>query len=230
MNLPPVVSAEEWRESRERLLLKEKELTRARDALAAERRRLPRMAVDKEYRFAGPEGPATLPDLFRGLRQLIVYRFFFEPGVEGWPDAGCTGCSWIADQMTHPSHLAAYDVSLVLASRAPQPEIARLKARMGWEHLPWYTITDDFDRDFDVGEWHGTNVFLRDADGTVFRTYQTGGRGDETLGGLWDYLDITPLGRQEDWEDSPSGYPQTPPHQRLRRHDEYEPWEERSGE
>jgi predicted dithiol-disulfide oxidoreductase (DUF899 family) len=93
---------------------------------------------------------------------------------------------------------------------------------MGWEVIPWYTLTDDFDWDHDVGEWHGTNVFFRDDDDQVFRTYFVDGRGDEALGGLWAYLDITPLGRQEEWEDSPEGYPQGPGGTWVRRHDEYD--------
>ena len=93
---------------------------------------------------------------------------------------------------------------------------------MGWEIIPWYTLTDDFDADFDVGEWHGTNVFYRDDDDRIFRTYFVDGRGDEALGGTWAYLDITALGRQEDWEDSPEGYPQSPANMWLRRHDEYD--------
>src|SRR5215207_7937414 len=92
MNMPPIVSPQEWEAAREELLAKEKELTRARDALAAERRRMPRMAVDRDYRFEGPEGPASLLDLFDGRRQLVVYRFFYEPGVKGWPERGCPGC------------------------------------------------------------------------------------------------------------------------------------------
>jgi predicted dithiol-disulfide oxidoreductase (DUF899 family) len=222
MNTPPIVSRQEWKVAREELLVEEKELTHARDALAAKRRRMPRMAVDKEYRFEGPNGPAGLPDLFEGRRQLIVYRFFFEPGVHGWPESGCPGCSWVADQITHPAHLNARDTTIALVSRAPQADIERWKARMGWEVLPWYTLTDDFDSDFDVGEWHGTNVFFRDDDDRIFRTYFVDGRGDEALGGLWAYLDITPLGRQEDWEDSPEGYPQTPANVWIRRHDEYD--------
>ena len=169
MNSPPVVSPQEWAAAREELLVKEKELTRARDALAAERRRMPRMAVEKEYSFEGPEGPASLLDLFEGRRQLVVYRFFFEPGVKGWPEHGCPGCSFVADQVAHLAHLNARDTTLAFASRAPQPDIERWKARMGWE-MPWYTITDDFDADFGVGEWHGTNAFLRDGD-RIFRTY-----------------------------------------------------------
>lgn len=219
MNTPPIVSPQEWEAARERLLTKEKELTRARDALAAERRRMPRMAVEGPYAFDGPDGPASLLDLFEGRRQLVVYRFFFEPGVAGWPDGGCPGCSFVADQVAHLAHLNARDTTLAFASRAPQPEIERLKARMGWE-IPWYTITDAFDADFGVEEWHGTNAFLRDGD-RVLRTYFVNSRGDEAMGSTWSCLDITALGRQEEWEDSPEGYPQTPPYRWWRRHDEY---------
>jgi predicted dithiol-disulfide oxidoreductase (DUF899 family) len=221
MKMPPVVSAEEWKAAREVLLVKEKELTRARDALAAERRRMPRLAVEQEYRFEGPDGPASLLDLFEGRRQLIVYRFFYDPDVKGWPEKGCPGCSMVADQVSHLSHLNARDTTLVFASRAPQENIARLKERMGWE-IPWYTITDSFDADFDVREWHGTNAFYRDDRDQVFRTYFVDGRGDEMMGSTWNYLDITALGRQEEWEDSPEGYPQTPPYQWWNRHDEYD--------
>ncbi len=222
MNMPPTVSPDEWKLARQELLVKEKELTRARDALAAERRRMPRVAVEKDYEFIGPDGKASLRDLFQGRRQLIVYRHFFEPGVNGWPDAGCPGCSWVTDQMTHPAHFNARDTTLALVSRAPQADLERWKARMGWEVLPWYTLTDEFDSDHDVGEWHGTNVFFREEDDRIYRTYFTDGRGDELLGGLWGYLDITPLGRQEEWEDLPEGYPRDPTNAWLRRHDEYE--------
>jgi len=221
MNLPPVVSAEEWNAAREGLLVKEKELTRARDALAAERRRMPRMAVTQEYRFDGPNGPVSLEDLFEGRRQLIVYRFFFEPGVHGWPEGGCPGCSMVADQVAHPAHLNARDTTLAFVSRAPQGDIQRLKRRFGWEDIPWYTLTDDFDREFGVDEWHGTNAFIRDG-GEVFRTYLVDKRGDESMGGTWAYLDITALGRQEIWEDSPEDYPQTKAYVWWNRHDEYE--------
>ena len=221
MNTPAVVSPQEWEAAREELLVKEKELTRARDALAASRRRMPRMAVEKEYRFEGPGGPVSLLDLFEGRRQLVVYRFFFEEGVRGFPEHGCPGCSFLADQVAHLAHLNARDTTLAFVSRAPQPELARWKARMGWQQIPWYTITDDFDSDFGVGEWHGTNAFIRDDDGRVFRTYFVDNRGDEAMGSTWAYLDITALGRQESWEDSPSGYPQTPPYQWWNLHDEY---------
>lgn len=219
MDLPPIVSPQEWDTARQELLVKEKELTRARDALAAQRRRMPRMTVHKDYLFDGPNGPASLHDLFDGRRQLIVYRFFFQPDVAGWPDAGCSGCSLMADQVAHLAHLNARDTTLVFISRADQSDIARLKKRFGWD-IPWYSLTDSFDADFGVDEWHGTNAFLRH-ENQVFRTYFIDNRGDEGMGTTWAYLDITALGRQEEWEDSPPGYPQTPPYQWWLRHDEY---------
>ena len=220
MQTPPIVAPQDWEAARQKLLIKEKAHTRAGDALAAERRRMPWMAVDEAYAFEGPDGRADLPDLFEGRRQLIVYRAFFEPGVHGWPDHGCRGCSMVADQVAHLAHLNARDTTLAFVSRAPQAEIARLKARMGWD-IPWYTITDSFDADFGVDEWHGHNVFIREG-GRVFRTYFTNNRGDEKMGGTWSYLDITPLGRQETWEDSPPGYPQTPTYKWWNWHDNYE--------
>jgi predicted dithiol-disulfide oxidoreductase (DUF899 family) len=220
MEMPPVVTPEEWEAAHQELLGKEKELTRARDALAAERRRMPRMAVEKEYEFDGPDGPVGLPGLFEGRLQLIVYRFFYEPGVADFPDGGCRGCSFLADQVAHPAHLNARDTTLAFVSRAPQADIMRWKARMGWEQIPWYTLTDDFDADFGVGEWHGTNAFIRDGE-KIYRTYFVNNRGDEAMGSTWSYLDITALGRQEEWEDSPEGYPQTRPYQWWNLHDEY---------
>jgi predicted dithiol-disulfide oxidoreductase (DUF899 family) len=222
MKMPPIVSPEEWKTARDDLLVKEKETIRARDALAAERRRMPRMAVEKDYAFEGPNGPVGLLDLFEGRRQLVIYRFFYDPDVNGWPDKGCVGCSLVADQVAHPAHLNARDTTLAFVSRAPQDNIARLKARMGWELIPWYTLTDDFDADFDVDEWHGTNALYRDDEDRIFRTYFIDARGDEPMGGTWAYLDITALGRQEEWEDSPEDYPQTPTYQWWNRHDEYE--------
>ena len=220
MKTPPIVSPQEWEAARQQLLVKEKELTRARDAMAAQRRRMPWMTVEKQYEFVGPKGKASLLDLFDGRRQLIVYRAFFEPGVFGWPDHACRGCSLGADQVAHLSHLNARDTTLVYASRAPQAEIQRLKKRMDWE-MPWYTIADSFDKDFGVDEWHGHNVFFRDNDDRIFRTYFINNRGDEAMGSTWSYLDMTPLGRQEQWEDSPVGYPQTPPYKWWNWHDEY---------
>ena len=227
MNTPPIVSPDEWIAAREKLLIKEKAHMRAGDALAAERRRMPWMAVEKDYRFEGPDGPASLLDLFHGRRQLIVYRAFYEPDVttyaeggSGYPVRACVGCSMVADQVAHPAHLNARDTTLVYASRAPQAEIRGLQARMGWEHIPWYTITDDFDTDFGVREWHGHNAFIREGD-RIYRTYFVDGRGDEAIGNTWSYLDITALGRQEKWEDSPEGYPQTAPYGWWNYHDAY---------
>lgn len=190
MHMPPIVSPQEWAAAREELLVKEKELTRARDALAAERRRMPRMAVEQDYRFEGPDGPVTLANMFDGRRQLIVYRFFFEPGVAGWPESGCRGCSFVADQVAHLAHLNARDTTLAFVSRAPQPDIERWKARMGWE-IPWYTLADDFDADFGVDQWHGTNAFFREGD-RISRTYFIDARGDEAMGSTWTYLDTSP--------------------------------------
>jgi predicted dithiol-disulfide oxidoreductase (DUF899 family) len=220
MRTPPIVSPDEWDAARQQLLVKEKAMTRARDALAADRRRMPWLAVEKEYAFDGPGGGASLLDLFGGRRQLIVYRAFFEPGVFGWPDHACRGCSLVADQVADVAHLNARDTTLVFASRAPQPDIERVTARMGWT-MPWYTMLDGFDEDFGVAEWHGTNVFIRDGD-RVFRTYFLDNRGDEAMGGTWSYLDVTALGRQEAWEDSPEGYPQTPAYEWWNWHDEYD--------
>lgn len=212
MQTPPIVPAEEWMAASKQLLEKEKAFTKTRDAMVAQRRRMPWCAVDKDYRFIGPEGELSLLGLFQGRRQLIVYRAFFEPGVCGWPAHACIGCSLIADQVAHPAHLNARDTSLAFVSRAGQPDIERIKAQMGWEHIPWYSLTDTFDADFGVDEWHGTNAFIRDGE-RVFRTYfNHGWRGDEQVGGTWNYLDMTALGRQESWEDSPPGYPQTPPY------------------
>jgi predicted dithiol-disulfide oxidoreductase (DUF899 family) len=225
MKTPPIVSPQEWKTAREALLVKEKELTRARDALAAQRRRMPWMAVEKTYRFEGQNGPASLLDLFAGRRQLIVYRFFYGPDIttlaEGgsYPERACVGCSFLADQVAHPAHLNARDTTLAFVSRAPQADIQGLKERMGWS-IPWYTLTDDFDADFGVDEWHGTNAFIRNGE-RIYRTYFIDSRGDEAMGSTWSYLDITALGRQEEWEDSPEGYPQTPPYQWWNYHDAY---------
>jgi predicted dithiol-disulfide oxidoreductase (DUF899 family) len=219
MDTPAIVTLPQWEAARQELLVREKDLTRARDAMAAARRRMPWLAVTKEYAFDGPAGRVSLAGLFEGRRQLIVYRAFFEPGVNGWPDHACPGCSLVADQVAHLAHLNARDTTLAFASRAPQADIARVKARMGWQ-MPWYSMTDGFDADFGVDEWHGTNAFIRDGD-AVFRTYVTSDRGDEALGSTWSYLDLTALGRQEDWEDSPAGYPQTPPYAWWNWHDEY---------
>ena len=229
MNLPPIVSPTEWQAARDELLAKEKDATRARDALAAERRRLPRVQIEKDYTFDGPDGQATLPDLFEGRTQLLLYHFMFGPNQS----TGCDGCSMFVDQIGHLAHLHARDTSFALVSRAPLAKIAAYRERMGWT-IPWFSSFDsDFNVDLGVspetpqpdvyqdGESFGLSVFLRDGD-SVFRTYFTSSRGVETLGSVWTFLDLTPLGRQENWEDSPAGYPQTKAYEWWRRHDEYE--------
>jgi predicted dithiol-disulfide oxidoreductase (DUF899 family) len=229
VKLPPIVSQAEWQAARDELLAKEKEHTRAADALAAERRRLPMVLVEKEYVFDGSDGKATLLDLFEGRRQLIVYNFMFGPNQ----DVGCDGCSMVVDQIPHLAHLHARDTSFALVSRAPIEKIEPYRKRMGWT-IPWYSsFASDFNIDQGVspeepqvgayqdGEDFGLTVFFRDGD-RVFRTYFTNRRGVEALGTVWTFLDRTPLGRQEEWEDSPAGYPQTKPYEWWRRHDEYE--------
>jgi predicted dithiol-disulfide oxidoreductase (DUF899 family) len=224
VNLPEIVSLTDWQAARDKLLVKEKAATRARDALAAERRRLPMVRIEKDYVFEGPNGKASLLDLFEGRRQLIIYHFMFAPGVEGWPSAGCPGCSMVVDNIGHIAHFHARDVSFALVSHAPPAQIEPYKARMGWT-LPWYSsFGSDFNVDFgvttDEGETFGLSVFLRDGD-SVFRTYFTARRGVEALGSVWTFLDLTPFGRQENWEESPAGWPQTAPYEWWRRHDEY---------
>jgi predicted dithiol-disulfide oxidoreductase (DUF899 family) len=228
MNLPPVVSEAEWQAAHEQLRAKEKAATRARDALAAERRRLPRVQIEKGYVFEGPDGEASLLDLFEGRRQLIVYHFMFGPNQ----DVGCDGCSMVVDQIGHLAHLHARDTSFALVSRAPSAKIEPYRQRMGWT-IPWFSsFATDFNVDFGLspetpqegvyqdGETFGLSVFFRDGD-EIFRTYFTNRRGVESLGSVWTFLDLTPLGRQEVWEDSPEGYPQTKPYDWWRRHDEY---------
>lgn len=227
--LPEIVSPAEWQAARDRLLVKEKELTRALDALAAERRRLPMVRIDKDHVFDGPDGKTRLVDLFQGRRQLLLYHFMFGPSR----DAGCDGCSMFVDQVGHPAHLNARDASFALVSRAPIARIEAYRRRMGWS-IPWVSsFGTDFSHDFALGpkepqpeqyqdgEEFGLSVFLRDGK-SVFRTYFTTRRGVEHLGSVWTFLDLTPHGRQETWEDSPEGWPQTAPYQWWRRHDEYE--------
>jgi predicted dithiol-disulfide oxidoreductase (DUF899 family) len=222
--LPRVVSRVEWLAARKKLLAKEKELTRRGDALNTERRRLPMVRIEKDYIFKGPAGKASLLDLFEGRRQLIIYHFMFAPDVEGWPDAGCPGCSFFVDNIGHLAHLHARNTSLVLVSRAPLTKIMPFKKRMGWK-VPWFSSFDsDFNDDFgvttDQGETFGLSVFICD-DVEVFHTYFTDGRGVEHLGSVWTFLDLTPYGRQENWENSPEGWPQTPPYTWWRYHDRY---------
>jgi predicted dithiol-disulfide oxidoreductase (DUF899 family) len=222
MNRPQVASREEWLAARKELLAREKEASRARDALSAERRRLPMVRMDKDYVFEGAGGKASLGDMFDGRRQLITYHFMFDPS---W-DEGCNTCSFLVDSMGHLAHLHARDTSLVLISRAPLDRIEAFKARMGWT-IPWYSSWgSDFNYDFHVtsdeavapveynymdraaleqagltfmlgGEHWGLSVFLREGE-EVFHTYSTYGRGVDLLMGTYNYLDLTPLGRQDD--------------------------------
>jgi predicted dithiol-disulfide oxidoreductase (DUF899 family) len=218
--LPRIVSVEDWRQALDALVVEEKALTKRSDALSAARRRLPMVKIPKAYRLHGSDGDTSLLDLFDGRRQLIVYHFMFAADAF----EGCPGCSWLVDAMTHPAHLHARDTSLVLVSRATLDKLHGYRDRMGWS-LPWYSSSgSDFNTDMGVTvdgeEWHGVSVFLRD--GTdVYRTYFTGDRGVEHLGSHWTYLDLTPFGRQEIWEDSPPGWPQTETYTWQRRHDDY---------
>ncbi|MGH2985618.1 MAG: DUF899 domain-containing protein [Solirubrobacterales bacterium] len=217
MELPPIVSEEEWQRSHDALLAKEKEATRASDALAAERRRQPMIGFSADYSFEGPDGVLNLAELFRGRRQLILYHFWFPP--DGEP---CNGCAMFADQVSALAHLNARDTSFALVSRAPQAQIEAFKRRMGWS-MPWYTVVgEDFQKARGASEYFKLDVYLRDS-ARVFLTYETTGRGVEALGSVWAFLDLTPLGRQEEWEATPPGRPQTPTYGWWRLHDEYQP-------
>ena len=217
MSLPRVVSREEWLEARKALLAQEKEMTRARDALNVQRRELPMVEIEKEYVFEGPEGRVTLLDLFDGRRQLIVRHFMFDPE---WED-GCPSCSAGADEISDGllEHLHTRDTSFAVIARAPLAKIEDYKARRGWT-FPFYSSHgSDFNYDFGVtldpsvappeynyrsvdveGEMPGQSCFLRDGD-RVFHTYSNYARGAEMTGGSYYYLDLTALGRQEDWEE-----------------------------
>jgi predicted dithiol-disulfide oxidoreductase (DUF899 family) len=219
MHRPAVVSEREWQAARDALLVKEKALTHQLDALAAERRRLPMVRLDAgRYVFTAPDGsPASLTGLFDGQRQLVIYHFMLEPGE----DHVCGGCSTLTDNFDNwaAGHLRARRTRLVLMSRAPQPEIDVLRQRFGWE-LPWYSCYGSTFND-DMGlEYFGLSVLLRDGD-EVFRTYFTTGRGVDRLRLDFNLLDLTPYGRQEEWEDSPAGWPQDPTMSWLRPRDEY---------
>lgn len=219
MNRPAVVSAEQWQAARDALLVKEKELTRALDRLAAQRRRLPMTRLDKPYRFVAPDGVTVgLTDLFDGRRQLVIYHFMLEPGQQHL----CGGCSTFTDNLAEhtQAHLGARDTRLILMARAPQEAIEPVRRRMGWT-VPWYSSHgSDFNDDLGLGGGFGLSVLLRDGD-EVFRTYFTNGRGVDRLRLDFNLLDLTPYGRQETWEDSPAGWPQTPTMRWLRLHDEY---------
>ncbi|MEX0610031.1 MAG: DUF899 domain-containing protein [Balneolaceae bacterium] len=216
-NRPKIISKEKWLEEYSAFLEKEKEFTRQRDQLNAERRKLSMVEVQKEYEFEGTEGKESLIDLFEGRRQLIVYHHMLKPADK----SPCSGCSMVVDNIGHLAHLHARDTTLVLVSRAPVDEIEAFKKRMGWD-IPWFSVAEsDFNPDFGITSGFGVNVFLKDHK-KIFHTYFTTGRGVEYLGSNWSYLDLTPFGRQELWEDSPEGYPQTKPYEWWRLHDEYD--------
>src|SRR3954449_7471664 len=210
MDLPEVVSASEWEVAQKAFRAKEKELTRRSDELAAERRRLPRRKVENDYEFEGPQGKVGVAGLFEGRRQLVLYHFMFGPNQDG----GCDGCCMFVDQVGHPAHLHARDVTFAITSRAPFAKLEAFRRRLGWEH-PWYSWAGgDFGVDFGTspqepkegahqdGEGFALSVFLREDD-DVYRTYFTAHRGAEGLGTVWSLLDVTPFGRQEKWEDAP---------------------------
>ncbi len=236
--LPRVVSREEWLAARKQLLAEEKALTRMRDAVAAKRRRLPMVKLDKDYVFHGPDGEVSLLSLFAGRRQLYVHHFM-------WSEerGHCPGCSATADMIFNNPHIlanfAAHDLSFVCISRAPLSKIEERRLERGWT-FPWVSSEGtDFNYDFHItldesrapieynyrskeeliaagfkaedlrGDWTGASVFLRDGD-TVYHTYSVYARGQDHLGVNYNYLDLTPYGRQEDWEDSPAGWPQRP--------------------
>jgi predicted dithiol-disulfide oxidoreductase (DUF899 family) len=254
MSLPDVVSRQEWLAARKELLVKEKELTRARDALNAERRRLPMVRIDKDYIFEGPDGKASLLDLFEGRRQLVIYHAMWNPEWE----RACRSCSSWLDEASrgHLRHLRDRATTFAAVSRAPISKIQPFKEQMGWV-FPWYSsYGSDFNYDFHVTldesvapleynyrtkaeheeagtgyylegdqpfELPGLSCFLRDGD-TVYHTYSTYGRGGETVGGSYYFLDLTALGRQEPWEepkDRASGGIQAGD-QRIPYPDEYE--------
>ncbi|MGO8960316.1 MAG: DUF899 domain-containing protein [Streptosporangiaceae bacterium] len=219
MSRPPVVSVAEWQAASSALLVKEKEHTRALDALAAERRRMPMVALDPgRYRFTAPDGSQVgLTDLFDGHQQLIIYHFMLEPGQD-WLCGGCCTFTDNLDSQAHP-HLSARNTRLILMARAPQPQIEPIRRRMGWR-VPWYSsYGTGFNDDMGLVAF-GLSVLLRDGD-EVFRTYFTTARGVDRLRLDFNLLDLTPYGRQEQWEDSPDGWPQDPTMSWLRLHDEY---------
>ena len=232
---PPVVSRAEWLAARRDHLAHEKELTRQSDKIHAERRRLPMVKLDKNYVFEGPEGKRSLLELFEGQKQLVMYHFMFDPA---WEKA-CLGCSGFVDALGDLSMLKERNTNFVLISRAPLEKLEAWKEQRGWD-TPWYSsFGSDFNYDFFVtmdkekapeqarawidsgyfkvpvdqpfpkGEQHGMSVFFRDGD-SVFHTYSTFRRGVESVTDSYAMLDITPYGRQEDWEDSPDGFPQKP--------------------
>jgi predicted dithiol-disulfide oxidoreductase (DUF899 family) len=231
---PRVATSAEWRAERLKLLEREKEVTKQRDRVSAQRRRLPMVLIEKDYVFDGPDGKKTLRDLFEGRTQLLVYHFMFDPEWE----KGCPGCTGYIDALGNLAMLEARNTHFVLISRAPLAKLEAYKAQKGWK-FPWYSsFGSEFNYDFHVtldekvapveydyrsradmiaqkvpnpteGEEHGMSVFFQ-ADGKVYHTYSAYARGTEGLTDAYYLLDLTPYGRQEDWEDSPQGWPQKP--------------------
>jgi predicted dithiol-disulfide oxidoreductase (DUF899 family) len=203
--LPEVVSAEAWQQARDELLAAEKEATRALDALAARRRRLPMVAFDNAlYVFDSPDGPTTLIDLFDGQRQLAVYQF-----MDNGPDAFCPGCTHFTNNVTALSLLAKNGVSWATVSNMPLAQITAYKERMGWT-MPFVSSHGTtFSEDTGARGGFMLSPFLRDGS-DIFRTYATTARGVDRLLFVNNVLDLAPYGRQEDWEDSPPGWPQHP--------------------
>ena len=219
MNRPAVVSAQDWKAALDALLVSEKAQTRALDALAAQRRRLPMTALDAgKYRFTGADGSQVgLTGLFDGYRQLVIYHFMLEPGQD-WLCGGC--CTFTDNLAPGQWHLNARDTRLILMAPAPQEEFEPVRRRFGWS-VPFYSSGgSDFNDDLGLNGLFGLSVLLRDSD-EVFRTYFTTARGVDRLRLDFNLLDLTPYGRQEIWEDSPDGWPQDPTMSRLRLHDEY---------
>jgi len=242
-HMPKVVPHEQWLIERIELLKKEKEFTELRDKLNTQRRSLPMVKMDKEYAFEGENGKQSLLDLFEGQRQLIIYHFMFDPDWE----EGCPSCSFLTDNIPNLSHFLARDTNFVLVSRAPLPKLEAYKKRMGWE-IPWFSsFGNDFNYDFHVsidpekgsseynyknvrdlgaswdgwkGEMPGVSTFLRKGD-NVFHTYSSYERGLDILLNTYNYLDLTALGRQENWE-TPSGRSDAKMMEWLRRHDKYD--------
>lgn len=217
-DLPKIVKEKEFRAAVEKFRKKEKKNTYERDKLNAERRRLPMMEMENEYVFETEKGKKTLLDLFEGRRQLIVYHFMYHPKT----DTFCKGCSFVADHIPHLSHVKARNTSFTLASHAPLKSMKRHKKRMEWD-LPWVSSwNNDFNKDLgiDGNREHAMSVFIRDGK-KIYRTYYTGARGVEYMGTPFALLDFTPWGRQEKWEDSPKGWPQTDPYVWWQFHDEY---------
>lgn len=215
MQSPEIVSRAEWMTAHQALMAKEKAMTRAEDALAAERRRQPWELVEKNYELEGPNGKASLSDIFEGRSQLILYHHMLKKDDA----APCSGCGMFTDNVGNMVHLNQRDTTFAIIAKAPIDQIEALKTRLGWT-MPFYSTQGDINRDFCGGDF-GLNVFFK-RDGKIYRTYYTTDRGIEKLGTIWTFLDITPLGRQEKWEDSPDGVPQTEPFIWWRLNDEYE--------